>query len=62
MGWERAKVGVSYCEPEEVPLVQRILRAELLHELGWFEIQVIDEHSTRTMVLRAHEALRLHRR
>ena len=62
MGWERAKVGVSYCEPEEVPLVQRILRAELLHELGWFEIQVIDEHSTRMMVLRAHEALRLHRR
>jgi hypothetical protein len=58
MGWERAKVGVSYYETEELFTAQRILREELLHELGWFEIQVIAEHSMRMMVLRAREALR----
>jgi hypothetical protein len=62
MGWERAKVGVSYCETGDVPMVHQILRAELLHEMGWFEIQVLAEHSTRMMVLRARHALRLHRR
>jgi hypothetical protein len=62
MGWERAKVGISYCEHGELSFAQRILRQELLHELGWFEIQVVDEHSPRMMVLRAREALRLHRR
>jgi hypothetical protein len=56
MGWDDARVAVSHYESFEGSVVQRIRRQELIQQLGWFEIEVVDAHSPMSVVRRARNA------
>jgi hypothetical protein len=62
MGWDDARVAVSHYESFEGSVVQRIRRQELIQQLGWFEIEVVDAHSPMSVVRRARNALLRRRR
>jgi hypothetical protein len=65
MGWDEARVGVSYYEPEDIAgladpyrIVQEIRHQDMVQGLGWRELRVVPAHTRRSVVFRVRRALR----
>ena len=59
IGWDGPKVGLEHQDDlAKLNPAQRIARDDMLHRLGWFQIEILREHTKQSIVHRVRTAMR----